>query len=175
MRVQVGVWAAAAGAALLGGCHGVDPTPAPTPAPVSTSVGAPPAATTAAAPSPAPGPEPTTKVWVDLAVGDCLADPPPTDPSVVTVLVVDCARPHAAEVFLRATVPVNEAVADVADPRCADGYPAYTGHAVGAGGDTISYLIDSIQDRTGAVPEPSTVICLLAPADGHPVSGTARR
>lgn len=114
-------------------------------------------------------------MWVDLGVGDCLAEPPPTDPSVVTVTVVDCSRPHAAEVFLRAAVPVNDAVADVADQRCAEGFSAYTGEPATAGRDTISYLIDSMQDRTGAVPEPSTVICLLAPADGQPVSGTARR
>jgi len=51
-------------------------------------------------------------------VGDCLADPPPSDPSVVTVSVVDCAIPHSAEVYLRSDVEVNAAIADVADREC---------------------------------------------------------
>ncbi|MCV7102656.1 hypothetical protein H7I01_20260 [Mycobacterium palustre] len=34
--------------------------------------------------------------------------------------------------------------------------------------------IDSNQDRTGADPTPSTVICLLQAADGQPLTGSAR-
>ncbi|MHA3020924.1 hypothetical protein ACXPWS_11740 [Mycobacterium sp. BMJ-28] len=39
---------------------------------------------------------------------------------------------------------------------------------------TISYLIDSNQDRTAANPLPSTVICLLQAAGGAPLSTSAR-
>jgi hypothetical protein len=140
---------------------------APPAKPTSTTSEATSAATTTTAESTAPR---LTK-WIDLQVGDCLADPPPTDPGVVMVSVVDCAIPHAAEVYLRTDVEVNAAVADVADQRCRAGLTAYT-----AGGPfATTYLIDSNQDRTSANPLPSTVICLLQTSDGGPLTGSARR
>ncbi|MDT5280022.1 MAG: hypothetical protein QOJ20_1217 [Mycobacterium sp.] len=129
--------------------------------------------TTVAAPSPAQGPR--TEKWIDLEVGDCLADPPPSDPSVVTVSVVDCAIPHSAEVYLRADVEVNAAIADIADQECGAGFTRYTGQAVGGSPLVVTYLIDSNQDRTSANPLPSTVICLLAASNGGPLTGSARR
>jgi hypothetical protein len=116
---------------------------------------------------------PRTQKWIDLEVGDCLVDPPPTDPSVVTVSVVDCAIPHAAEVFLRANVEVNAAIADVADRQCGAGLPDYTGQS--GGPFLVTYLIDSNQDRTSGNPLPSTVICLLQAPGGGPLTGSARR
>ena len=113
--------------------------------------------------------------WIDLQVGECLADPPPTDPSVVTVSAVDCAVAHAAEVYLRADVEVNTAIADVADRECGAGLTRYTGQAVGGGPLVVTYLIDSNQDRTSANPLPSTVICVLAGSNGGPLTGSARR
>ena len=113
--------------------------------------------------------------WIDLQVGDCLADPPPSDPSVVTVSVLDCAIPHAAEVYLRADVEVNAAIADVADRECDAGFIRYTGRSAGGGPFVVTYLIDSNQDRTSANPLPSTVICLLQAANGGPLTGSARR
>lgn len=118
---------------------------------------------------------PRTKAWVDLDVGDCLIDPPPNDPSIVTVTVVDCAAAHSAEVYLRARVAVNDAVTMVADQQCVAGFTPYTGASIDGGGYTITYLIDSMQNRTWENPEPSTVICALQAADGHPMTGTARR
>jgi hypothetical protein len=109
--------------------------------------------------------------WIDLQVGDCLSDPPPTDPGVVDVSVVDCAIPHAAEVYLRADVEVNAAIADVADRDCSAGLTQYTG----GGPFAMTYLIDSNQDRTSANPLPSTVICLLQASNGGPLTGSARR
>jgi hypothetical protein len=117
---------------------------------------------------------PRTEKWIDLQVGDCLADPPPSDPSVVTVSVVDCALAHAAEVYLRADVEVNAAIADKADQQCGAGFTRYTGQAVGGGPFVVSYLIDSNQDRTSANPLPSTVICLLQASNGGPLTGSAR-
>ena len=131
------------------------------------------APTTVAAPSPAQGPR--TEKWIELQVGDCLADPPPSDPSVVTVSVVDCAIAHAAEVYLRADVEVNAAIADVADRECDAGFTRYTGQSVGGSPLVVTYLIDSNQDRTSANPLPSTVICLLAASNGGPLTGSARR
>ncbi|WP_099248023.1 hypothetical protein [Mycobacterium sp. shizuoka-1] len=126
--------------------------------------------TTAAA---APASSARSVKWVDLTAGDCLADPPPADPAVVMVDVVDCARPHRAEAYLRAPIPVNAALADVATTECATGLERYTG-APRAATYTSTYLIDSDQDRTSDNPFPSTVICLLQGADGQPLTGTAR-
>jgi hypothetical protein len=128
---------------------------------------------TVAAPAVAQGPR--IQKWIELQVGDCLSDPPPTDPSVVSVSIVDCAIPHSAEVYLRANVKVDAAVADVADQQCNAGFARYTGHSVGDGPLVVTYLIDSNQDRTSNDPLPSTVICLLQAANGGPLTVSARR
>jgi hypothetical protein len=128
--------------------------------------------TTVAAPPAAQGPR--TQKWIELQVGDCLADPPPSDPSEVTVSVVDCAIAHAAEVYLRADVEVNAAIADVADRECDAGFTRYTGQSVGGSPFVVTYLIDSNQDRTSANPLPSTVICLLQASNGGPLTGSVR-
>lgn len=112
--------------------------------------------------------------WIDLAVGDCLADPPPSDPGVVTVSIVDCAAAHQAEVYSRAPVGVNAAVADVANRECATGLTDYTGQSVADSPFAVTYLIDSSQNRTSDNPMPSTVICLLRAADSQPLIGSAR-
>ena len=159
--------------ALLTACDaGAGDSGAPSASSVATA-SAPVTATTVAAPPSAQGP--LTKKWFELQAGDCLADPPPTDPSVVTVSVVDCAIPHSAEVYLRAPVEVNAAIADVADRQCNAGFAQYTGQSVGGGPLAVTYLIDSNQDRTSSDPLPSTVICLLQAAKGGPVTGSARR
>jgi hypothetical protein len=159
--------------ALLSACAtGAGTSPAPT-TPTSIASSAPATATSAiAAPS---TPQARTEKWVDLAVGDCLAAPPPTDPSVVTVTIVDCASPHSAEVYLLAPLAVNAAIADVAYQQCASGLSQYTGKPVKGGPFTAAYLIDSEQDRTSNNPDPSTVICLLEAVDGQPLTESARR
>ncbi|MGH3636434.1 hypothetical protein [Mycobacterium sp.] len=116
-----------------------------------------------------------TEKWIDLAVGDCLADPPPTDPGVLTVTIVDCATVHNAEVYSRAPVAVNAAIADTANQQCTSRLPQYTGQSLNGSPYTITYLIDSNQDRTSANPTPSTVICLLQGANGQALTGSARR
>ncbi len=116
-----------------------------------------------------------TRRWIDLTAGECLADPPPNDPSVITVAVVDCTAAHAAEVYLREPVPVNAAIADVANRECTAGFLRYTGRPVGDGPLTVTYLIDSHQDRTVDNPEPSTIICLLQDSSGQPLTGSAHR
>jgi len=113
--------------------------------------------------------------WIDLQVGDCLAELPSDDPSVVTVTVVDCASTHAAEVYLRGPLAVNAAVADVANQECASGFSQYTGQSVDGSTFAVTYLIDSNQDRTADNPTPSTVICLLHAANGQPLTHSARR
>ena len=161
--------AALALTACSGGAGNSDPT-STSPASATSSQ----ATTTTVAAPPAPQ-GPRLEKWIDLQVGECLADPPPTDPGVVTVSVVDCAVAHAAEVYLRADVEVNAAIADVADRECGAGLTAYTGQAVGGGPLVVTYLIDSNQDRTSANPLPSTVICVLTAANGGPLTGSARR
>jgi hypothetical protein len=159
--------------ALLTACDaGAGNSGAPSDSSVATT-SAPVTATTVAAPPSAQGPR--TKKWFELQAGDCLADPPPTDPSVVTVSVVDCAIPHSAEAYLRTPVEVNGAIADVAERQCNAGFARYTGQSVGGGPLAVTYLIDSNQDRTSNDPVPSTVICLLQEANGGPLTGSARR
>jgi hypothetical protein len=94
---------------------------------------------------------------------------------VVTVSVIDCAIPHAAEVYLRADLKVDAAIANVADRQCDAGFTQYTGRPVGGSPFAVTYLIDSNQDRTSANPLPSTVICLLQASNGGPLTGSARR
>jgi hypothetical protein len=108
-RRVVGVLAALL---LLSACDSGGGSSDATPATPTSTTSAPAAVTTATADGA------RMQKWIELQVGDCLVDPPPTDPSVVTVSVVDCAIPHAAEVFLRADVQVNAAIADVADRQC---------------------------------------------------------
>jgi len=155
----------------LAGCTGVESNtagPSVTPEPGT-------AATTPEPNVPAPTTPARTKKWIELQVGDCLAGLPSADPAVVTVTVVDCATPHLAEVYLRANIPVNAVLTGTADEQCGAGLMQYTGLAVNASPYTITYLIDSEQDRTSNNPYPSTVICLLAGAQGQSFTESARR
>jgi hypothetical protein len=158
---------------LLGACaaNGVHAGPTSTaPPPTTTAV----KAITTTAPPPATQGSRTEK-WIDLQVRDCVADLPPADLSRVTVTVVDCATAHLAEVYLRAPMAVDTAIANVANRDCAAGFAPYTGHSVDSSPFSITYLIDSNQDRTGANPTPSTVICLLQAANGQSLTGSAHR
>jgi hypothetical protein len=139
-----------------------------------------------ASPAPAPPPATTavkavsplsshTEKWIELQVGDCVADLPPADLSRVTITVVDCAAAHLAEVYLRAPMAVDTAIANVANRDCTAGFAPYTGKPVDGSALSITYLIDSNQDRTGATPNPSTLICLLQSANGQPLTGSAHR
>jgi hypothetical protein len=161
-----------AAAVSVSGCGDIRPAATSTTSlPSSTS----PTPGTTSPVGPPPAPPPRTVKWIDLQPGECLAEPPPSDPAVVTVTVVDCASPHQAETYLRVGVPVNEAVTDVANQHCQAGFSRYTGRPIENSGFAIAYLIDSDQDRTSNNPYPSTVICLLQPADGKPTTGSAAR
>ena len=118
---------------------------------------------------------PQPKNWFDLAVGDCLTEIPAIDLGVVTATVVDCAVPHQAEVYLLAPLAVDTAIADVANRKCAEGFSPYTGQAVDDSPFTVTYLIDSNQDRTTNNPTPSTAICFVQAANGGPLTQSARR
>jgi hypothetical protein len=157
--------------ALLSGCATNDPKSDRTSTDPTSTVAA---RTTTAVAAPPPTRSARTEKWIDLQVGDCLAQLPATDPSVVTVTVVDCATAHAAEVYLRGPMAVNAAVADVADQRCAAGFFHYTGRSIDGSSLAVTYLIDSNQDRTSDNPAPSTVICLLHATNGQPLTGSAR-
>nr|VTO97605.1 hypothetical protein BIN_B_02157 [Mycobacterium riyadhense] len=143
----------------------------------TTSTAVPPttaAVTATVTPRPAtPGSQ--TQKWIDLQVGQCVADLPPADLSRITVTLTDCGTPHLAEVYLRAPVAVDSAIATVANRACASGFAPYTGQAPNGSPYSITWLIDSHQDRTGADPTPSTVICLLQAANGLLLTGSARR
>jgi hypothetical protein len=142
----------------------------------TSSTAAPPMATSAKAVTAAPLPRGSrTEKWIELQVGDCVADLPPADLSRVTVTVVDCAAAHLAEVYLRAPMAVDTAITKVANRDCAAGFAPYTGQSVDGSPFSITYLIDSNQDRTGANPTPSTLICLLQAGNGQPLTGSAHR
>jgi hypothetical protein len=150
---------------------GATPAPAPT-----TNAATPTPASAAEAPTPrnpSPPPPAGNKKWIDLQVGDCLAEMPPTDLSALNVSIVDCASTHQAEVYLRTGLHVDSAIADVANRECAAGLSQYIGRPVEGSPFAVSYLIDSNQDRTGADPSPSTVICLLQSANSQPLTGSA--
>lgn len=155
--------------ALAAGCAS---TAAPPAAPPSSS---PPAAATTTTTTTSSAPTARTVDWFDLDVGDCLADPPPVDPTVIAVSVVDCTSPHHAEVYLRAPLAVNTAITDVAGRKCNEGFTEYTGEPVGSGTFAVTYLVDSNQNRTSSNPDPSTVICLLEAVDGSALVVPARR
>jgi hypothetical protein len=121
-----------------------------------------------------PASAPRTVNFVELKVGDCVTDLPPSDLSSVTVDVVDCTGPHLAEVFARRDIEVNTALAAVADRTCAAGFSEYTGRA-GTKGFAVTYLIDSNQDRTSNNPLPSTVICLAQSENKSALTGSLRR
>jgi hypothetical protein len=70
---------------------------------------------------------------------------------------------------------VDTAIANVASRDCAAAFSPYTGQSVDGSPFSITYLIDSNQDRTGGNPTPSTVICLLQAANGQPLTGSAHR
>jgi hypothetical protein len=131
-----------------------------------------PTSTTVAAPVTTPGPR--MKNWFDLEVGDCVTEIPAIDVGAVTTTIVDCTTPHQAEVYLLAPLAVNTAVADVADEKCTEGFVGYTGQTVNSSPYTVTYLIDSNQDRTANNPTPSTAICFLQAANGGPLTVSAR-
>ena len=124
-------------------------------APTSETPTTPASSTTPQTPSATPTATPTARTanWFDLDVGECLADPPPTDPNVVAVAVVECRKtPHRAEVYQRAPLAVNTAVVDVATRKCDNGFTAYTGEPVGSGRFTVTYLTDYQPEPDGVQP-----------------------
>ena len=179
IRSRQGLWgltASLTALALLAACGADAGTSGKTSASqTSTTTAATAGTTTTAIAAPPTTQAPRTDKWIDLEVGDCLADPPPIDPSVVTVKIVDCATAHEAEVYLRAAVGVNAAIADVANGECRAGLSQYTGRSMDGSPFVVTYLIDSNQDRTSSNPDPSTVICLLQAANGRPLTESARR
>ena len=175
-RLSTSIAVALAATALLAGCSAKKPGAA-TPTASSPTGSAVASSTAAGTGQTAPGTSatqtPRTEKWIDLKVGDCLADAPPTDPAVVMVTLVDCSQPHLAEVFVRAPIPVDAALEGTANAQCEAGFVQYTGRASAGSPYTVTYMIDSDQDRTFNNPLPSTVICLMQGAQGQSLTGSA--
>ena len=177
-RLQVGLAVALAASALLSGCateKGAEPTASSSPGSETAGTSESSASTAAAPATAAPTQPPRTENWTTLKAGDCLADAPPSDPAVVMVTIVDCTQPHLAETYLRAPIPVDAALDGTANNQCQAGLTQYTGRALAGSPYTVSYLIDSDQDRTSNNPLPSTVICLLQGAQGQSLTGSAHK
>jgi hypothetical protein len=170
-RPPSGIAVALVATAVLAGCDAKKPADT---TPAGTSVSSSSSASAGAAASPTPTKAPRTEKWINLQVGDCLADVPPTDPAVVEVTVVDCSQPHMAETFVRAPIPVDAALDGTANAQCEAGFVQYTGRPSAGSPYLVGYLIDSHQDRTENNPLPSTVICLLQDAQGQSLTGPAR-
>jgi hypothetical protein len=176
MNAGFGLAASVAALTLLSACGTGDLKPGQTSTSrTSTTAVTTPVSTTTAVAAPPATRNPRTEKWIDLQVGDCLAELPPSDPTVVTVSTVDCATAHAAEVYLRGPLAVDTAIAEVANRECAAGFSRYTGQSVDISSLAVTYLIDSNQDRTSDNPVPSTVICLLHAANGQLLTESARR
>jgi hypothetical protein len=154
--------------ALLPSCGSSDSAGAPS----STSAVVP--TSTIVLTTPAPAPSVRTKNWFDLQVGDCVTEIPAIETGVVASTVVDCATPHQAEVYLLAPLAVNTAIDQVASEKCTKGLVDYTGQPFNGGPFTLTYVIDSNQDRTTNNPTPSTAICFLQTKDGGPLTKSAR-
>lgn len=136
----------------------------------STSIAAATTTTTTTVATATPASVSPVQPWFNLQVGDCIDQVPAVDEGAVDVTLVDCSAPHRAEVYQRAPIPVDAAVTDVANRRCAE---ALTTYAQQPSGYAVSYLIDSNQDRTANNPLPSTVICLLQDRAGATLTGSA--
>ncbi|MCW1960000.1 MAG: septum formation family protein [Mycobacterium sp.] len=169
-RLGAGITVALTATIALVGCAATKPSDSP----AASSPESSPQATASGSVAPPSTQPPRTEKWIELKPGDCLAEPPSADPAVVTVAVVDCSQPHLAETFLRAPIPVDAALEGTANAQCEAGLLQYTGRASAGSPYTISYLIDSDQDRTENNPLPSTVICLLQGAQGQTLTGSAR-
>lgn len=166
--LAAGAWLTGCAADTGTGSAGSSPEPSPGSSPGSS------AKSTTADVSTAPPAAPRTENWTKLEAGDCLAEAPPTDPAVVMVTLVDCSQPHLAETFLRAPIPVDAALDGTASTNCEAGFVEYTGVPSAGSPYSITYLIDSDQDRTFNNPLPSTVICLLQDSQSQPLIGSAR-
>jgi hypothetical protein len=173
-RVLTGLCASITALAAVSACgsHGGSGGTSSGASPTTSAPSAAPAPTVAAPPMTL-GPE--THKWVDLKVGDCIAEVPAVDLGAVTVALVDCTAPHAAEVYQRSPLPLNAAVTEVANRECVAGLPDYIGVSFDASPYSVTYLIDSNQDRTSDNPLPSTVICLLQSSSGEPLVASAHR
>ncbi len=174
LRALSGIAVVIAATAALAGCDKkpADTTPAASSSSASSGSSSSPQSSASASPTPTKAPR--IEKWINLQVGDCLADVPPADPAVVEVTIVDCSQPHMAETFVRAPIPVDAALDGTANAQCEAGFVQYIGRASAGSPYTLGYLIDSDQDRTGNNPLPSTVICLLQGAQGQSLTGSAR-
>lgn len=178
-RLSTGIAVTLAATALLAACSAEKAATTTTTSAAASSTGSSAASGSATTTMAPPATATTTQApriekWIDLQVGDCLADAPPTDPAEVMVTLVDCSQPHLAEVFVRAPIPVDAALEGTANAQCETGFVQYTGRASAGTPYTITYMIDSDQDRTFNNPLPSTVICLLQGTQGQSLTGSAR-
>jgi hypothetical protein len=119
----------------------------------------------------------TRKSAFDLAVGDCFDT---GDLSGVTdVTVVDCAAPHAYEVFgvnavpgdASATFPGNDALSATADGACRTAFRAYVGVDFNASEWYGTFLNPS--ESTWATGD-REIVCVLHTQAKTAVTGTAR-
>ena len=148
-----------AAAALLAACatNGIHAGTTAPPAPAVPTRAAATAVTAVPATPASPSVDPRTEKWIDLKVGECVTDLPPANLSRVTVTVVDCATAHLAEVYfvLRwRSIPLSP----TSRIRTVRPVASYTGQSVDGSPYSVTYLIDSNMDRTGATAMPSTVL-----------------
>ena len=74
-----------------------------------------------------------------------------------------------------APLAVDTAIDQVANEKCTKGLMDYTGQPPNGGPYTVTYVIDSNQDRTANNPTPSTAICFLQATNGGPLTKSGRR
>ncbi|MCX6402064.1 MAG: hypothetical protein NTX33_19300 [Propionibacteriales bacterium] len=135
-------------------------------------------------PTPTPTPTPAPEVveddevpWFSLEEGQCLATLPGDDESFTDVEVADCAGKHQAEVV----GSIGRSAIQDSESRCVDAARRYVGGDPDKSGLSVTWLES---DSTGSPTEIPTdltqldpyryvLICMVIPANGGEVTGSA--
>lgn len=110
----------------------------------------------------------------ELAVGDCLTDD--TEGQVSENTKVDCATPHASEVYHLFNLPDGDMPqADVMENAGQQGCLAAFEAYVGLDFDSSEYTISTLQPTEGSWSQGDReVVCLLTTQDGSTITGSLR-
>lgn len=152
-------------------------TQPPTTTPVTEAATTmPPTTVTADPPATEPVAQPAgaiTRQWHTLMAGQCLAELPTG--TFVTTQTVECAGPHAAEVFFAGRAdPLRPSTAE---ERCLNGFASYTGSAIEGSGYDITWIESEPDPQAGGGPQigdfhADLVVCLLFNPAGAPLTGS---
>ncbi|NLT25874.1 MAG: hypothetical protein GXX90_04385 [Microbacteriaceae bacterium] len=109
-----------------------------------------------------------------VAVGDCFD----TDEDYRLAFVVDCAEPHRYEAVHAVDLepgawPGDAALQEVVDAECPAAFTAYTGRELAADAEYVSQAFGPTEE-SWTERDDHRLVCIAAPADGEPVTGSAK-